>query len=98
MNGIERFIKTPEQSSQCVLQEIKKWPQMQPLDVLFFPSLKAWVIVPTAKYHVIEIRAEAAAYLVHPLLGARLSCDHKCDLLPKTAPCHIINKIPYSYL
>jgi len=62
-----------------------------------FPELKGSGHSTTAKYYAIEIRAEAAAYLAHPLLGARLSCDHKCDLLPKTAPSHIINKIPYSY-
>jgi uncharacterized protein (DUF1810 family) len=72
MDGIERFVKAQESDYDCALEEIKKGRKRSHWMWYIFPQLKGLGRSETARYYGIENRAEAEAYLAHPVLGARL--------------------------
>lgn len=72
MDGIERFVKAQESDYAGALQEIKNGRKRSHWMWYIFPQLKGLGRSETAKYYGIENRAEAEAYLAHPVLGARL--------------------------
>jgi len=72
MDTIERFVKAQESDYACALQEIKNGRKRSHWMWYVFPQLKGLGRSETARYYGIENRAEARAYLDHPLLGPRL--------------------------
>ncbi|KNZ40902.1 DUF1810 domain-containing protein [Acetobacterium bakii] len=72
MEGIERFIKAQEHSYQKALQEIKNGRKRSHWMWYIFPQIKGLGYSSTAKYYAIQNRAEALAYMAHPVLGSRL--------------------------
>jgi len=72
MDTIERFVKAQEESYGQALAEIKNGCKRSHWMWYIFPQLKGLGRSETARYYGIENRAEATAYLAHPLLGMRL--------------------------
>ena len=72
MDTIERFVKAQEESYGQALMEIKNGRKRSHWMWYIFPQLKGLGRSETARYYGIENRAEAKAYLAHPLLGMRL--------------------------
>lgn len=72
MDGLERFVKAQEHDYGYALQEIKNGHKRSHWMWYIFPQLKGLGRSETATYYGIENRAEAAAYLAHPVLGSRL--------------------------
>jgi len=72
MNTVERFVKAQEESYGQALTEIKNGRKRSHWMWYIFPQLKGLGRSETARYYGIANRAEARAYLAHPLLGPRL--------------------------
>lgn len=72
MDTVERFVKVQEESYGQALAEIKNGRKRSHWMWYIFPQLKGLGRSETARYYGIENRAEAEAYLVHPLLKGRL--------------------------
>lgn len=72
MDTVERFVKAQEESYGQALMEIKNGRKRSHWMWYIFPQLKGLGRSETARYYGIENRAEAKAYLAHPLLGMRL--------------------------
>jgi len=72
MDTTERFVKAQEESYGQALTEIKNGRKRSHWMWYVFPQLKGLGRSETARYYGIENRAEAKAYLAHPLLGSRL--------------------------
>ena len=72
MDGLERFVQAQEGSYARALQEIKNGRKTSHWMWYIFPQLSGLVHSQTARYYAIRDRAEAAAYMAHPVLGSRL--------------------------
>ena len=72
MDGLERFVPAQEGSSARALQEIKNGRKTSHWMWYIFPQLSGLGHSQTARYYAIRDRAEAAAYMAHPVLGSRL--------------------------
>jgi len=72
MDTVERFVKAQEESYGQALAEIKNGRKRSHWMWYVFPQLKGLGRSETARYYGIANRAEAEAYLAHPLLGSRL--------------------------
>ena len=72
MDGLERFVQAQEGSYARALQEIKNGRKTSHWMWYIFPQLSGLGHSQTARYYAIRDRAEAEAYLAHPVLGKRL--------------------------
>lgn len=72
MDGLERFVQAQESSYARALQEIKNGRKTSHWMWYIFPQLSGLGHSQTARYYAIRDRAEAEAYLAHPVLGKRL--------------------------
>lgn len=69
---LERFLKAQENSYACALQEIKNGRKLSHWMWYIFPQIEGLGYSPTSQYYAIKDRAEAEAYMAHPVLGSRL--------------------------
>ncbi len=69
---LERFIKAQEESYEIALGEIKQGRKESHWMWYIFPQIKGLGHSSTAQYYAIQSRAEAEAYLCHPILSKRL--------------------------
>ena len=72
MDGLERFVQAQEGSYARALQKIKNGRKTSHWMWYIFPQLSGLGHSQTARYYAIRDRAEAAAYMAHPVLGSRL--------------------------
>ena len=72
MDGLERFVQAPEGSYARALLERKNGRKTSHWMWYIFPQLSGLGHSQTARYYAIRDRAEAAAYMAHPVLGSRL--------------------------
>ena len=72
MDTVERFVKAQEESYGRLLTEIKSVRKRSHWMWYVFPQLNGLGRSETARFYGIANRAEAEAYLAHPLLGSRL--------------------------
>lgn len=72
MDGLERFVQAQESSYARALREIKNGRKTSHWMWYIFPQLSGLGHSQTARYYAIRDRAEAEAYLAHPVLGKRL--------------------------
>lgn len=72
MDGLERFVQAQEGSYARALQEIKNGRKTSHWMWYIFPQLSGLGHSQTARYYAIRDRAEAVAYMAHPVLGSRL--------------------------
>ena len=72
MDGLERFVQAQADSYARALREIKSGRKTSHWMLYIFPQLSGLGHSQTARYYAIRDRAEAEAYLAHPVLGKRL--------------------------
>ena len=72
MDGLERFVQDQADSYVHALREIKSGRKTSHWMWYIFPQLSGLGHSQTARYYAIRDRAEAEAYLAHPVLGKRL--------------------------
>ena len=70
--NLERFIEAQEESYEIALNEIKQGRKRSHWMWYIFPQIKGLGYSSTAQYYAIQNRAEAEAYLNHPVLSIRL--------------------------
>ncbi len=70
--NLERFIEAQEESYEIALNEIKKGRKRSHWMWYIFPQIKGLGHSSTAQYYAIQNRAEAEAYLAHPVLSRHL--------------------------
>ena len=70
--GLERFVKAQEPFYAQALLEIRNGHKASHWMWFIFPQLQGLGHSPTAQYYAVQDRAEAKAYMDHPLLGGRL--------------------------
>jgi uncharacterized protein (DUF1810 family) len=69
---LQRFIEAQASSYEIALHEIKKGRKQSHWMWYIFPQLKGLGFSSTSNYYAIKNKAEAVAYLAHPVLGHRL--------------------------
>ena len=69
---LNRFISAQDQVYDRVLKELKNGRKRSHWIWYIFPQIDGLAPSTTSKYYAIKSRAEAIAYLNHPILGARL--------------------------
>ncbi len=69
---LNRFVRAQEQSYQQALSELERGRKQSHWMWYVFPQFDGLGSSPTSKLYSIKSRAEARAYLDHPLLGPRL--------------------------
>ena len=72
MDGLERFGQAQADSYARALRDIKSGRKTSHWMWYIFPQLSGLGHSQTARYYAIRDRAEAEAYLAHPVLGKRL--------------------------
>ena len=72
MPGLERFIDAQEPVLERVLAELRTGRKSSHWMWFVFPQIQGLGLSPTAQHFAIASRAEAEAYLRHPVLGPRL--------------------------
>ncbi|MBS5603058.1 MAG: DUF1810 domain-containing protein [Enterocloster asparagiformis] len=72
LDGLERFVQAQADSYARALREIKSGRKTSHWMWYIFPQLSGLGHSQTARYYAIRDRAEAEAYLAHPVLGKRL--------------------------
>lgn len=72
MDGLERFLKAQEHSYAIALEEIRSGHKRSHWIWYIFPQLQGLGHSERARYYAIRDRAEAEAYIAHPVLGRRL--------------------------
>jgi uncharacterized protein (DUF1810 family) len=70
--NLERFIEAHEHSYEVALAEIKSGKKRSHWMWYIFPQIKGLGHSSTAQYYAIQSRAEAEAYMNHPVLYKRL--------------------------
>lgn len=70
--GLQRFVSAQEGTYPQALEEVRAGHKCSHWMWFVFPQLAGLGRSPTAQFYGIHGRAEATAYLAHPLLGARL--------------------------
>lgn len=70
--NLERFVEAQERSYECALNEIKKGRKCSHWMWYIFPQIKGLGHSSTAQYYAIQNKAEAEAYMKHPVLSGRL--------------------------
>jgi uncharacterized protein (DUF1810 family) len=69
---LERFVEAQEHSYEVALAEIKSGRKRSHWMWYIFPQIKGLGHSSTAQYYAIQSRAEAEAYMNHPVLSKRL--------------------------
>ena len=72
MNNLKRFTEAQYRDYEQALKEIKNGRKESHWMWYIFPQLSGLGHSQTARYYAIRDRAEAEAYLAHPVLGKRL--------------------------
>lgn len=72
LHDLDRFVKAQARSYAQALSEIRAGYKTSHWMWYVFPQLDGLGSSPTARLYAIQDLAEAAAYLAHPVLGARL--------------------------
>ena len=70
--NLERFVIAQEESYEIALREIKDGRKRSHWMWYIFPQIKGLGYSSTAQFFAIENRAEAEAYMKHPVLSVRL--------------------------
>ena len=70
--NLERFVEAQEESYDVALCEIKKGRKESHWMWYIFPQVKGLGVSSTAQYYAIQSKAEAEAYMAHPVLSKRL--------------------------
>lgn len=70
--NLHRFIEAQEHSYDRALSELKRGRKQSHWVWFIFPQMAGLGLSPTSAYYAIKDRAEAEAYLNHPVLGPRL--------------------------
>jgi uncharacterized protein (DUF1810 family) len=82
--NLERFVAAQRGVDPAALEELRRGRKESHWMWFVFPQLAALGRSETAQYYGLSGRAEAAAYLAHPILGARL-VDGVAAVLPHAA-------------
>lgn len=69
---LDRFLQAQEHVYSRALQEVRKGQKLSHWMWYIFPQIHGLGYSDTARYYAIRDRAEAEAYLKHPVLGSRL--------------------------
>ena len=69
---LDRFIKAQEQDYDIAMNEIRNGRKRSHWMWYIFPQIKGLGYSSTAQYYAIQDKAEAVAYMEHPILSARL--------------------------
>ena len=69
---LQRFIEAQEQTFAQALEEIRLGDKQSHWMWFIFPQFDGLGVSPTSRRYAIKSRAEAEAYLRHPILGPRL--------------------------
>ena len=70
--NLQRFIDAQQQTYDTALAEIKQGKKRSHWMWYIFPQIQALGFSETARHYAIHDKAEAIAYMKHPLLGTRL--------------------------
>jgi len=70
---LNRFVEAQEADYAAALGEIQSGRKRSHWMWYIFPQFAGLGFSPTSRFYAIRSRAEAAAYLAHPVLGARLA-------------------------
>ena len=71
-HNLQRFVAAQEETYTAALGELHAGRKRTHWMWFIFPQVTGLGASPTAQFYAIRSRAEADAYLAHPLLGARL--------------------------
>jgi uncharacterized protein (DUF1810 family) len=71
-HDLQRFVRAQEADYDRALEEIRRGQKRTHWMWYVFPQLAGLGLSPTSRRYAIKGRAEAAAYLWHPVLGPRL--------------------------
>lgn len=84
---LTRFLTAQEETYTHALSDIKQFEQLKSEVIYIFPQLQGLSLKKTQKYYQIKDLPEAAAYLEHPVLGARMVeiCLELINIPAKTA-------------
>ena len=80
-NSLNRFVEAQATAYSAALAEVKRGRKQSHWMWYVFPQVQGLGLSATAQHYAIQDRAEAAAYLQHPVLGARLR-EISAALLP----------------
>lgn len=75
MPDLQRFLDAQAPVYPTVLAELRAGRKRSHWMWYIFPQLAGLGTSPTARFYALADRAEAEAYLAHPVLGARLRCS-----------------------
>jgi uncharacterized protein (DUF1810 family) len=75
---LQRFVDAQRAVHECVVAELREGRKRSHWMWFVFPQIAGLGFSPMAQRYAIASRAEAAAYLAHPILGPRL---HECTRL-----------------
>jgi uncharacterized protein (DUF1810 family) len=70
--SLQRFLDAQQTSYQTALSEMKSGRKRSHWMWYIFPQIQGLGSSETARFYAVRDRAEAAAYLAHPVLGPRL--------------------------
>lgn len=90
MPDLQRFLDAQAPVYPTVLAELRAGRKQSHWMWYIFPQLAGLGASPTARFYALADRAEAEAYLGHPVLGARLRCS---TALVNAVPGRSINAI-----
>ena len=71
-DNLERFINAQQQDYMTALAEVKGGRKQSHWMWYIFPQIQGLGFSDTARFYAIKNLQEAAAYLAHPILGARI--------------------------
>ena len=80
---LDRFVKAQEGVYERALAEIRAGHKQSHWMWFIFPQIAGLGSSPTSQHFAIKSRAEAEAYLAHPVLGARLNESAEAALAVK---------------
>ena len=86
-HNLQRFVAALEAACTAALGELHAGQKRTHWMWFVFPQVTGLGASPTAQFYAICSRAEAEAYLSHPLLGARLrECAGRCSTWTAAPP------------
>lgn len=90
----QRFLEAQDPVYKQVLQELRKGDKTSHWMWFVFPQLRTLGRSATARFFGLDSVADAALYLAHPVLGARLKVCTQVLLLHQDKSAHAIFKSP----
>ena len=82
-HDLQRFMSAQDPVMPAVMAELRAGQKRTHWMWFVFPQLRGLGSSPTAQFYAIRTRAEAEAFLVHPVLGARLvECTEAVNGVP----------------